>query len=77
MADNRVVEGRMVTPEALAELIEDDDVMDAEPITDADRECPDCGGNVLEVGYMPQITEFVTGRKCQDCGWKETDTDED
>ena len=33
MADNRVVEGRMVTPEALAELIEGEDVMDAEPIT--------------------------------------------
>jgi hypothetical protein len=73
MADNRVVEGRMVTPETLAELIEGEDVMDAEPITDADRECPDCGGNVLEVGYMPSISEFVTGRKCQDCGWQETD----
>ena len=73
MADNRVVEGRMVTPETLAELIEDEDVMDAEPITDADRECPNCGGNVLEVGYMPSISEFVTGRKCQDCGWQETD----
>ena len=73
MADNRVVEGRMVTPEALAELIEGEDVMDAEPITDADRECPDCGGNVLEVGYMPSISAFVTGRKCQDCRWHETD----
>ena len=73
MDDNRVVEGRMVTPEALAELIEGEDVMDAEPITDADRECPDCGGNVLEVGYMPSISAFVTGRKCQDCGWHETD----
>ena len=73
MADNRVVEGRMVTPETLAELIEGESVMDAEPITDADRECPDCGGNVLEVGYMPSISEFVTGRKCQDCGWQETD----
>ncbi len=70
---NRVVEGRMVTPETLAELIEDDDVMDAEPIQDADRECPNCGGNVLEVGYMPSITEFVTGWKCQDCGWSDTD----
>ena len=73
MADNRVVEGRMVTPETLAELIEGENVMDAEPITDADRECPDCGGNVLEVGYMPSISAFVTGRKCQDCGWHETD----
>ena len=71
--ENRVVEGRMVTSETLAELIEDDDVMDAEPIQDADRECPDCGGNVLEVGYMPSITEFVTGWKCQDCGWSDTD----
>jgi hypothetical protein len=77
MADNRVVEGRMVTPETLAELIEGEDVMDAEPITDADRKCPDCGGNVLEVGYMPEITEFITGRKCQDCEWKEIDTDDD
>lgn len=73
MAGNRVVEGRMVTPETLAEMIEDDDVMDAEAITDADRDCPECGGNVLEVGYMPSITEFVTGQKCQDCGWSETD----
>lgn len=76
MAENRVVEGRMVTPEALAELIEGDDVMDAEAITDADRECPDCGGSVLEVGYMPSITEFVTGWKCQDCEWSETDREE-
>ena len=76
MAENRVVEGRMVTPEALAELIEGDDVMDAEAITDADRECPNCGGDVLEVGYMPSITEFVTGQKCQDCGWSETDREE-
>jgi hypothetical protein len=73
MADNRVVEGRMVTPETLAELIEGEDVMDAEPITDAERDCPDCGGSVLEVGYMPSITEFVTGQKCQDCGWSTTD----
>lgn len=73
MADNRVVEGRMVTPKTLAELIEDGEVMDAEAIEDADRECPDCGGNVLEVGYMPSITEFVTGWKCQDCEWSDTD----
>ena len=76
MAENRVVEGRMVTPEALAELIEGDDVMDAEAITDADRECPNCGGDVLEVGYMPSIREFVTGQKGQDCGWGETDREE-
>ena len=73
MADNRVVEGRMVTPEKLAELVEGDGVMDAEAIEDADRDCPDCGGDVLSVGYMPTITEFVTGYKCQDCGWYETD----
>ena len=73
MADNRVVEGRMVTPEKLAELVEGDAVMDAEAIEDADRECPDCGGDVLSVGYMPTVTEFVTGYKCQDCGWRETD----
>jgi hypothetical protein len=73
MADNRVVEGRMVTPKRLAEIIEDGDVMDAEPIEDADRECPDCGGDVISVGYMPSVTEFVTGFKCQDCAWSETD----
>ena len=73
MADNRVVEGRMVTPEKLAELVEGDGVMDAEAIEDADRQCPDCGADVLSVGYMPSVTEFVTGYKCQDCGWRETD----
>ena len=73
MADNRVVQGRMVTPVALAEMIEDEDVMDAESIEDTDRECPECGGNVLEVGYMPSVTEFVTGWKCQDCDWGDTD----
>ena len=73
MADNRVVEGRMVTPGKLAELIEGDSVMDAEDIEDADRDCPDCGGDVLVVGYMPSVTEFVTGFKCQDCAWRETD----
>jgi hypothetical protein len=73
MAENRVVEGRMVTPVTLAELIEGERPMDAEAITDADRECPACGGNVLEVGYMPSVTEFVTGYKCQDCEWAETD----
>ncbi len=65
----------MVTAEALAELIEGESVMEAESIEEADRECPDCGGNVLEVGYMPSVTEFVTGRKCQDCDWSETDRD--
>jgi DNA-directed RNA polymerase subunit RPC12/RpoP len=73
MADNRVVEGRMVTPGKLAELIEGEGVMDAEAIEDADRECPECGGSVLSVGYMPSVTEFVTGYKCQDCDWSETD----
>jgi len=76
MADNRVVQGRMVTPGSLAELIEDDDVMDAESIEDTDRDCPECGGDVLSVGYMPSITEFVTGYKCQDCDWSETERDE-
>ncbi len=65
----------MVTGKALAELIEDDSVMEAEPIEDADRDCPECGGNVLEVGYMPSVTEFITGWKCQDCDWSETDRD--
>jgi len=73
MADNRVVEGRMVTPGKLAELIEGESVMDAENIEDADRTCPDCGGDVVSVGYMPSVTEFVTGYKCQDCAWSDTD----
>ncbi|QFU83849.1 DUF5795 family protein [Natronorubrum aibiense] len=75
MSENRVVQGRMVTGKKLAELIEDGSVMEAESIQDADRDCPDCGGNVLEVGYMPSVTEFVTGWKCQDCDWSETDRD--
>ncbi|QLD87675.1 hypothetical protein HWV07_00940 [Natronomonas salina] len=73
MADNRVVEGRMVTPKKLAELVEGESVMDAEDIEDADRECPECGGDVVSVGYMPSVTEFVTGYKCQECAWSETD----
>lgn len=75
MADNRVVQGRMQTPKSLAELIEGESVMDAEPIEDADRECPDCGENVISVGYMPSALEFVTGYKCQECDWSETDRD--
>lgn len=71
--ENRVVQGRMVTPKRLAEIIEGDDVMDAEPIEDAEKECPECGGNVISVGYMPSVTEFVTGYKCQDCDWAEDD----
>ncbi|PSP58893.1 hypothetical protein BRC72_03505 [Halobacteriales archaeon QH_7_66_36] len=74
MADNRVVEGRMVTPKKLAELIEGESVMDAEPIEDADRTCPECGGSVLAVGYMPSVTAFVTGYKCQDCSWSDTES---
>jgi len=73
MADNRVVQGRMQTPESLAELIESESVMDAEPIEDADDNCPDCGENVLSVGYMPSALEFVTGYKCQECDWSDTD----
>lgn len=76
MSNNRVVEGRMVTPVSLAEQIEGASVMDAEPITDADRECPKCDGDVLEVGYMPTALEFVTGWKCQECPWYETDREE-
>jgi hypothetical protein len=75
MADNRVVQGRMVTPGKLAELVEGESVMDAEDIEDADRDCPDCGGDVLAVGYMPSITEYVTGYKCQDCDWADADRD--
>ena len=75
MAENRVVQGRMVTPKTLAEMVEGTDVMDAEPIEDADRDCPECGGDVLTVGYMPSVMEFVTAFKCQDCDWAETDRD--
>lgn len=70
---NRVVEGRMVNADRLAELIEGERPMESEEIEDAGRDCPTCGGNVLEVGYMPSITEFVVGYKCQDCSWSETD----
>jgi predicted RNA-binding Zn-ribbon protein involved in translation (DUF1610 family) len=70
---NRVVQGRMVTPKRLAELIEGERPMEAEPIEDADRDCPECGGNVIQVGYMPSVTEFVTGYKCQDCDWADDD----
>jgi len=74
MAENRVVQGRMVTPPALAELIEGDAVMEVDSIEDADQTCPDCGGeDVLEIVYMPSVTELVTGWKCQDCDWAETD----
>jgi len=75
MSDNRVVQGRMQTPESLAELIEGESVMDAEPIEDAERDCPECGENVISVGYMPSALEFVTGYKCQECDWADTDRD--
>jgi predicted RNA-binding Zn-ribbon protein involved in translation (DUF1610 family) len=70
---NRVVQGRMVTPEKLAELVEGESVLEAESIADADRDCPECGGDVISVGYMPSVTEFVTGYKCQDCDWSDND----
>ena len=73
---NRVVQGRMVTPKKLAELVEGERPMEAEDIEDADRECPECGGNVLSVGYMPSVTEFVTAYKCQDCDWSERESTE-
>lgn len=73
MGQNRVVEGRMVDPEGLAELIEGERPLEATEIEDSDRECPDCGGDVLQVGYMPSVSEFVTGFKCQDCEWNDTD----
>lgn len=75
MSDNRVVQGRMQTPESLAELIEGESVMDAEPIEDAETDCPECGENVISVGYMPSALEFVTGFKCQECDWADTDRD--
>ncbi len=65
----------MVTADSLAALIEGESVMEAEAIEDAERACPDCGGDVLTVGYMPSVTAFVTGWKCQDCDWSETDRD--
>ncbi len=65
----------MVTPKSLAELVEGESVMEAENIEDADRECPDCGGDVLKVVYMPSVTELVTGYKCQECEWGEADRD--
>ena len=71
MPDNRVVEGRMVTPKKLAERIEGDSIMDAEGIEDANFDCPDCGENVLAVGYMPSVTSFYTGYKCQECPWSD------
>ena len=73
MSENRVVQGRMVTPKRLAELIEGESVMDATEIEDADRTCPECDGDVLTVGYMPSVTAFVTGYKCQDCDWSASD----
>lgn len=73
MAANRVVQGRMVNAKKLAELIEDDSVMETDSIEEAERSCPECGENVLKVGYMPSVTEFVTGWKCQECDWRETD----
>jgi predicted RNA-binding Zn-ribbon protein involved in translation (DUF1610 family) len=75
MAENRVVQGRMVTARKLAEMVEGDDVMEVESIEDADRDCPDCGGDVVSVVYMPSITELVTGYKCQDCEWADDDRD--
>ncbi|MDJ1431915.1 DUF5795 family protein [Halostagnicola sp. A-GB9-2] len=75
MAANRVVQGRMVNAQKLAELIEDDSVMETDSIEEADRSCPECGENVLKVGYMPSVTEFVTGWKCQECDWSNTDRD--
>jgi arginine utilization protein RocB len=73
MADNRVVEGRMVTPEKLAELIEGDSVLEVDSIANADRTCPECDGDVLKVVYMPSVTELVTGMKCQACDWHADD----
>ncbi|MFB6138459.1 MAG: DUF5795 family protein [Halobacteriaceae archaeon] len=73
MPANRVVQGRMVTPEKLARMVEGESVMEADQIEDADRSCPDCGGDVLAVTYMASVTDLVTGYKCQDCDWAETE----
>lgn len=72
---NRVVQGRMVNANKLAELVEGESVMETDGIEEADRSCPECGDSVLKVGYMPSVTEFVTGYKCQECDWSETDRD--
>ena len=73
MNENRVVQGRMVNPKGLAELITDGDVLEAEAIEEAERDCPECDGDVLKVGFMPSVTSFVTGWKCQDCDWADTE----
>ena len=65
----------MVTPERLAELVEGDAPLEAESIEDADMDCPECDENVISVGYMPSVTEFVTAYKCQECDWAEVDRD--
>ncbi|WP_254523925.1 DUF5795 family protein [Natrinema caseinilyticum] len=75
MSENRVVQGRMVTARTLAEMVEGDSVMEVDSIEEADETCSACGGNVLKVTYMPSVTELVTGWKCQDCDWSETDRD--
>jgi predicted RNA-binding Zn-ribbon protein involved in translation (DUF1610 family) len=75
MPDNRVVQGRMVTAQKLAEMIEGGSVMETEAIEDADRDCPECGENVVAVTYMPSVTELVTGYKCQECDWRDADRD--
>ena len=63
----------MVTAQRLAELVEGDQVMEADDIEDTDRTCPDCGGDVVAVTYMPTVTELRTGYKCQDCEWAATE----
>lgn len=70
---NRVVQGRMVTPEKLAELVEGERPMEADEIEDTDRDCPECGGDVIQVTYMPTVTELVTGYKCQECDWADSE----
>jgi len=65
----------MVTAQKLAELVEDGSVMETESIVDADRDCPNCGENVIQVTYMPSVTELVTGYKCQECDWRDADRD--
>ena len=63
----------MVTAKKLAEIVEGDTVMEVDSIEEADRECPACGESVLTVTYMPSVTELVTGKKCHECDWSETD----
>ncbi|MFB6187649.1 MAG: DUF5795 family protein [Halobacteriaceae archaeon] len=73
MAENRVIQGRMVTPQKLAEMVEEDEVMEVDTIEDAEMDCPECGGDVVSIVYMPTVKDIYTGYKCQECDWKKSE----